>query len=129
MFDIIVSDLGNDNYIVHFSFDCILLDGWSANMMISEIFEVYEGRTIKKPQLSFKDYVTNESIFLEDKEYHKKAIEYWKNSVQSLPNAPELKYKVDFSQVETPHFKRKRFVLDKNKTHLLNEKIKKYGLK
>ena len=128
MFDIIVSDLGNDNYIVHFSFDCILLDGWSANMMISEIFEVYEGRTIKKPQLSFKDYVTNESIFLEDKEYHKKAIEYWENSVQSLPNAPELKYKVDFSQVETPHFKRKRFVLDKNKTHLLNEKIKKYGL-
>lgn len=38
---------------IHIDFDCIIMDAWSAKMMIAKIFEVYEGKIVKWGTYSF----------------------------------------------------------------------------
>ena len=128
MFDVFVSIIDGKRTVVHFSFDCILLDGWSANMMIAQIFNVYKGREIKKPTFTFRNYVERKESWLENKEYYAEATEFWNREVKTLPKAPLLPYREEFAEVKKPHFERKKFVLSKEKTLKLNDMVKKNSM-
>lgn len=128
MFDIFVTIKENSVKTVHFSFDCILLDGWSANMMISEIFNAYKDKEVPKPSFTFRDYIERKDQWLEGKEYYKEAQKFWEQNINTLPKAPQLPYKCSFEEVTVPHFRRKRFELSKEKTLKLNEKVKAYSM-
>ena len=91
MFDVFVSELQDGSKVVHFSFDCMLLDGWSANMMIKQIYELYKDRTIDIPDYSFCQYVCENDEWQKDKDYVIAAKEYWNKhaSIQSAVQSGE----------------------------------------
>ena len=127
MFDVFVSEKDEGTTIVHFSFDCMLLDGWSANMMIKEIFSLYRGMDIDEPAYSFRQYVVDKDKWIENKDYYHVAQKYWTENAPDLPPAPVMPYSMPLGEVRTPHFVRKNAVLSRELTMKLNEKIKSYS--
>ncbi len=127
MFDVFVSEKADGTTIAHFSFDCMLLDGWSANMMIKEIFSLYSGKDIDEPAYTFRQYVLEKDKWLENKDYYLAAQEYWAENSPKLPPAPAMPYSKPLSEVSAPHFARKKAVLSRELTMKLNEKIKNYS--
>lgn len=126
MFDVFVSELQDGSKVVHFSFDCMLLDGWSANMMIKQIYELYKDRSIDIPDYSFCQYVCEKDDWQKDKDYVIAAKEYWNKHASNLAPAPSLPYKVQFNQVKQPHFGRLRYELSKEQTMKLNKHLRNY---
>ncbi|MBR1554779.1 MAG: amino acid adenylation domain-containing protein, partial [Oscillospiraceae bacterium] len=127
MFDVFISELPDSRRIVHFSFDCMLLDGWSANMMIHQIFELDQGRNFDVPEYTFCEYVSGKDEWQKDKDYVLAAEQYWQNHAPELPPAPVLPYKTEFSEVRKPHFDRLRYVLSEKQTLQLNAHLRHYS--
>lgn len=101
---------------IHIDFDCIIMDAWSAKMMITKVFEIYEGISVRWGRYSFRQYC------LEQKEYREKhpeeaAFNYWSQRVTELPSAPALPYKTKVSSVCGHRFNRisKKFSREETK--------------
>lgn len=115
---------------IHIDFDCIIMDAWSAKMMIAKIFEVYEGKIVKWGTYSFKQYC------LEQKEYREThpenaAYSYWRKRVTELPPAPDLPYKKKLSELCGHRFDRISQKFSREETSALVFEIDKkiyYGL-
>lgn len=108
---------------LHIDFDCIIMDAWSAKMMITKIFEVYERRQVDWSTYTFEEYCKDQVIY---KEHHpeKEAQEYWANRVKSLPPAPKLRYKKPLSEIHNHRFRRLKRKLGKEETHKLYQLAK-----
>lgn len=73
-FEVGKAEKGND--VLHISFDCLILDAWSAKKLISELFKLYSGERLKFPEFTFKDYL--EQAVNYDYKQEKQAESYWK---------------------------------------------------
>lgn len=128
MFDVFVSELPDGRRVAHFSFDCMLLDGWSANRMIREIDAVYAGAETQAPAYSFREYVTEKDRWQQGRDYVLAAEKFWKKTAPLLPPAPQLPYRTAFSAVRTPHFARLRYALSREQTKRLSARLRQYAL-
>ncbi|CVK20161.1 hybrid non-ribosomal peptide synthetase/type I polyketide synthase [Sporomusa sphaeroides] len=126
MFHIQISQLGNNLSRLHFSFDCLIVDGWSAQLLFREIFRAYYGHPVLAPGFTFREYISQAAGWLEDKSYHQAAARYWEEKIKHLPPAPALPFIKNFSEIIKPHFRRLQFVLSAADAHRLRERIKKY---
>jgi yersiniabactin nonribosomal peptide synthetase len=108
--------------VLHFSFDCIIMDAWSAKMLLDRIFSDYRGETVPKLSYSFEKYMRDFSA----REYDdKKADDYWKGRIKEMPECPQLDYRCSFSDVKEPRYKRLMFRFSTEDTAALYEKLKK----
>lgn len=107
--------------ILHVDFDCVILDAWSAKLMLEEIFQLYCGKNIEFPGLSFKDYMRLKTF-----ETNQKAEEYWKKQVQNMPKYPKLNFRKEFKEVQDIKFDRVEYAFSLKETQQLYEKIKAY---
>lgn len=121
MFHFCVGKTGEKEGILHVDFDCIILDAWSAKLMLDEIFQLYCGKNIKFPELSFKEYMR-----LKTYEANQKAEEYWKKQVQNMPKYPKLNFQREFKEVQDIKFDRVEYGFSQKETQRLYEKIKTY---
>ena len=71
MFEISVSNVNGEKHI-HFSIDCIILDGWSAYMFMEQIFRKYNGLDITAPSIGFGEYIRLEEDYLKKNNYREK---------------------------------------------------------
>ncbi|WP_312203355.1 non-ribosomal peptide synthetase, partial [Anaerospora hongkongensis] len=126
MFHVQISQLGGNLSRLHFSFDCLIVDGWSAEMMFREIFRAYYGKAVAQPGFTFREYINRERNWLKTKNYHKEAELYWEERLRDIPPAPELPLKKKFDEIVQPRFRRLQFVLSAEDTRILKEKIKNY---
>lgn len=70
--------------VLHVDFDCIILDAWSAKLLLNEIFSLYYGKDVKFPRISFMNYMR-----LKTDKGDLEAEEYWKEKVKicrAFPN-------------------------------------------
>lgn len=121
MFHFCVGKTGEKEGILHIDFDCIILDAWSARLMLNEIFQLYCGKNIEFPRLSFKEYMRLKTF-----ETNQKAEEYWKKQVQNMPMYPKLNFKKEFNDVQDMKFTRVEYAFSIKETQRLYEKIKHY---
>ncbi len=129
MFDIQVSSLKGEDFRLHISFDCLILDAWSAKMMVTNLFQVYQCSEIEWPNYTFQEYCLAEKIYRQEHaEQYKEADEYWEKRVLTLPEAPQLKVYTDFSQIRINRFERLSSYLSEDETKCLYEKSRKYRL-
>jgi amino acid adenylation domain-containing protein len=128
MFHIHVSRLKERRVRLHFSYDCLIVDGWSAELMFREIFKAYDGKPVARPEYTFREYINNEAQWLQMKSYHQAAEKYWKERLKSIPPAPELPFKQNLAAIGQPHFRRLQFVLSEAESRLLGARIKAYRL-
>ena len=88
---------------------------------MEEIFQLYCGKNIEFPGLSFKDYMRLKTF-----ETNQKAEEYWKKQVQNMPKYPKLNFRKEFKEVQDIKFDRVEYAFSLKETQQLYEKIKAY---
>ncbi len=101
----------DDQYTLFIDIHHIIFDGFSFNLFVSELMELYHNNAVSDIGLQFKDYaywyksqVSSEKIQTQG--------EYWKNTLESLP---EIDLPTDFRRKSEPDFQGDNvsFVLDK----------------
>ncbi|KDQ19977.1 hypothetical protein BOTBODRAFT_125510 [Botryobasidium botryosum FD-172 SS1] len=91
LFDIRVTTFDDHRFVVHSSFDMLIMDFYSSAILASDLQRIIKGAEIDLPpvDVSFRDYVLALDRFSASQIYaeHKA---YWLNRVDSFPNAPNL---------------------------------------
>ena len=86
--------------------DYLLLDGFSVQLLLTELAACYLDPDTSLPELdvSFRDYVLAMGNSLADREA---SASYWTDRLDSLPHAPHLPVAVDPAQIDAPVFQRR----------------------
>jgi amino acid adenylation domain-containing protein/non-ribosomal peptide synthase protein (TIGR01720 family) len=105
LFDVRVTRVADDDWRIHMSFDALILDGESINLLLAEVFEVHGGQPLwPAPALTFRDHVIAAA---RNHEAHARAEAYWRSRIDTLPAAPALPLAVAPSQLKDPRFSRR----------------------
>ncbi|MFN8008648.1 MAG: amino acid adenylation domain-containing protein [Terriglobia bacterium] len=129
IFEIRAFRLHEKRYRLFFSFDLLIGDAWSFQILQRDFNIFYNDPDINLPplDLSFRDYVLAESKFRESGTYRKSLI-YWEERAKVLPLGPELPLAKAPEGVIKPRFKRRESKLDSHLWGKLKRKAKVYGL-
>ncbi|NET03381.1 MAG: amino acid adenylation domain-containing protein [Symploca sp. SIO2B6] len=105
LFQIQASLLDENTVRLHLSFDLLIIDGRSLQILIQEMAELLKNpHAVLLPlELSFRDYVLARQT-LQDSEDYKQALEYWHNRIPKLPPGPELPLAKQSSSLTDYHF-------------------------
>lgn len=109
------------------SFDVIIGDAWSLQLMGREIIQLMAGLQLEPVQLSFRDYVLAEHQY-ENSEAWQRSHTYWQQKLKTLPPAPQLPLACSPSEIKSPRFKRRSLVLNKQRWQAFSEHTRKAGL-
>lgn len=121
MFHFCVGKTSGKTSVLHIDFDCIILDAWSAKLLLDEIFSLYYGEDVKFPRISFMNYMR-----LKADKKDLKAEKYWKEKIKNMPNFPMLDYQKKFTEVQNIRFDRIEYDFSFAETQRLYEKIRNY---
>ncbi|SHM60364.1 condensation domain-containing protein [Ruminococcus flavefaciens] len=122
MFHFGVTKKAGNTYILHFSFDCIIMDAWSAKMLLDRIFSLYRGENVPKLDYSFEKYMRQ---FSANERCDEKAEKYWDSRIDDMPECPVLDYKCNFSDVGEIRYKRLMYRFSAEDTVKLYDRLKK----
>jgi pyochelin synthetase len=91
LFDVRAVRLTAERVRLFISLDALFIDGWSMALLFREWRQLmHDPAAVLAPlDLSFRDYVLAERE-REQSEAHRKAEEYWRERLTTLPSAPEL---------------------------------------
>lgn len=126
MFHMEISRMPGESDVIHFSLDCILLDAFSTQKMMGDLFDLYEGKPVTFPRLTFREYMQKAELWAEEKSIKEKAEAYWLEKLQDIPLAPNLPYCKELSEIQYPEFARKRYEFSKEDTQAFVQKAKRY---
>ena len=113
LFEVRASLLDDQRFRLHLSFDALVVDARSRNLLFAEWSQFYQDSATRLPalELSFRDYVIAETS-LRDSDVYRRAEDYWYNRLTSLPPAPELPLAKNPSDLPRSRFKRFHARLD-----------------
>ena len=76
---------------IHISLDCLITDARSFQIMSGELLTYYRDADaqLPLPGVSFRDYVLAENR-LREGDFYKRALDYWKQRIETLPGMPQL---------------------------------------
>ncbi|MBT4835869.1 MAG: amino acid adenylation domain-containing protein, partial [Methylococcales bacterium] len=129
LFELRAHDLGENNYLLHFSFDLLIADVWSFLIILDEWHQCYQNIETQLPtlDLTFRDYVLAEQA-LQQTNAEKTAWEYWQNRIDTLPAGPVLPLAKQPSEIEKPKFIRLSHRLSVKQWSLLKQRGKQANL-
>ncbi|WP_166924851.1 non-ribosomal peptide synthetase [Flavobacterium poyangense] len=129
MFHFEVSQPDTADTILHLSVDLLLLDAWSADLLMREIIKAYQDQDVKKPAYTFKQYIADEKKWhIEHPQFIQKAETYWASKLNDIPAGPSLPFKKPLSEIEQPQFRRYKFAVSDEAIEILNTKAAQYKL-
>lgn len=129
MFHFEVSRANTADTILHLSVDLLLLDAWSADLLMREIIKAYQGQEIRKPGYTVKQYITDEKKWhLEHQQFIQKAEDYWESKLNDIPAGPALPFVKPLSDIENPQFRRYTFAVSDKAIEILTKKAGQYSL-
>lgn len=123
MFHFEVSNPYSAETILHLSVDLLLLDAWSADLLMREIIKAYQGQEVKKPGYTVKQYITDEKKWhIEHQQFIQKAEDYWESKLNHIPAGPALPFIKPLSEIENPQFRRYTFAVSDTSIERLTQK-------
>lgn len=128
LFDVIVSKL-NDCYTVHISFDAILIDMNSLQILLDEWSQLYSDKplALSNFDISYRDYaIQYEKI--RDSELFSEAEKYWNEKLDDYCLEMNLPLKMHPSEINYPKFARITKTIKKETWNILLEKTKTLGI-
>ncbi|MBE9571658.1 MAG: amino acid adenylation domain-containing protein, partial [Proteobacteria bacterium] len=125
LFEIQASLLEEDRTRLHISFDLLIGDGWSFNILIRDLYQLYKGESLVPLTISFRDYVMAEEKIRSSAMYQR-SLEYWRS--RQLPSAPKLPLAKKPAQIENPRFVRRHARMEKGMWARLRERGAEAGL-
>lgn len=131
LFNMVVSRLAylSNKYILHFSFDALLLDVASIRLFIKELDLFYNDPELILPPLliTFRDY-RNQLSKIYDTELYRKDKEYWSNKLNDYDFAMGLPLACNPSEIDMPKFARIAKIIPKTSWEKIVNKTRKYGI-
>ncbi|MGB0521892.1 MAG: amino acid adenylation domain-containing protein [Flammeovirgaceae bacterium] len=129
LFDLRVLHLPDHQTQLNISMDGLMADGWSYQILIEELFLLYQDAHRELPPLSltFRDYVIHERKLRATPAYQT-ALNYWKLQVKDFPAPPKLPMKVEPSTLKQTHFARASGTLERDTWNKLKQLTKDKGL-
>ena len=115
--------------LIHLSFDILIGDLWSFQILRRELGQLYLDPTVElEPlELSFRDYVLAEVRF-ESSELYQRSLDYWQERLEDLPPAPDLPLARNPASLAQPRFVRRRASLPAGPWRRLKEHARSRGL-
>ncbi|HEX8652353.1 MAG TPA: amino acid adenylation domain-containing protein [Pyrinomonadaceae bacterium] len=112
LFEIRATLLGEQRLRIHFDLDLLIGDAWSWQLLIRELFLLYQNPNIRFDpfELSFRDYVLGLEAVKETALY-KRSLDYWQQRLPTLPPAPELPLAKNPGSLARPLFVRRSLYL------------------
>src|SRR6185295_12797140 len=129
LYELRASLLDGDRVRLHFSFDFLIGDAWSLQVLLPELSLAYHGRELELQPLalSFRDYVLALAA-LEESAVYRRAFDYWMARLNDFPSAPELPLAMNPEAVRRPTFVRHPGRLETAKWQRLKERAARSGL-
>jgi pyochelin synthetase len=129
LFEIRASRLDDVRVRLHFSFDILIVDVWSLQILFREWAVLYRDINAQLPpiQLSFRDYVLAE-IKMRDSYLHSRSQQYWADRLSSLPPAPDLPLAFSPASITRPRFARRSSRLEPEAWSRIKESAAEIGL-
>ncbi|TGV29838.1 non-ribosomal peptide synthetase, partial [Mesorhizobium sp. M00.F.Ca.ET.186.01.1.1] len=129
LFEIKAFRLNGQESLLCISFDLLIMDAYSLEILGKELQKLYEGAAdeLDELSLSFRDYMIGyerlktSSLYLQDKEY-------WMAKLDDFPLAPEIPLQVQPSHVKHPYFQRKSKRYAKESWQVLKKAAQKHNL-
>ncbi|AFY89105.1 non-ribosomal peptide synthetase [Chroococcidiopsis thermalis] len=113
LFEICVSLLDAGRVRIHISFDALIADLRSIEIILQQLYEIYQNPhvSLKSSELSFRDYVLALEK-LQISENYQRALDYWLHRLPQLPPAPELPLVKNLAAIGRSRFHRRIHKLD-----------------
>jgi amino acid adenylation domain-containing protein len=129
LFEISASRLDEHRTRLHFSFDLLIADAWSFQIIGRELAALYQNRQAELTplQISFRDYVLGE-VNCRKSEQYQRSQEYWRDRLTTLPPPPELPLAQNPSAIKHPRFVRHSGKLEAAKWLQLKNYASKVGI-
>ncbi len=107
LFDVRASLRDGGRVRFHVSFDFLIGDAWSFQVISRELARFYEEPDAALPplELSFRDYVLA-CRELERSAAYEQALAFWRSRLEDLPPAPELPLATSPGELQAPRFRR-----------------------
>ncbi|MCF6766504.1 amino acid adenylation domain-containing protein [Thiotrichales bacterium 19S3-7] len=124
LFEYRVTHLSN-SYILHFSFDALIMDAHSMRFFMQELTALYNNLEyeLEPIEITFRDYILAFDRLKQSKRYETDKT-YWQARIPELPLGPELKTRILPDQVKDNTFSRKTRQIPKEIWSVIKEKIK-----
>jgi yersiniabactin nonribosomal peptide synthetase len=120
-----VSRVPNTSDVLHFDFDCMIMDAWSAKIALSQMFKLYHEETVQWIDYGFKDYC-NDLITYEKQQDHSQAEAFWKSKINELVCEPDLPYAKPLSDIRNHRFARISGELSAEEFTLFQQRCREY---
>ncbi|CAH9057856.1 D-alanine--D-alanyl carrier protein ligase [Pseudoalteromonas holothuriae] len=122
LFDVRITQLNEQDSVIHFSSDALIVDGSSSVILFDELFSLYCNPELKLASLNFtfRDYVMAYQE-LRDSPLFKKSKKYWQDRVASFPDRPMLPTSMEPESITEPHFSRVTHSLTKDQWQTLKQ--------
>lgn len=113
LFEICASLLDEGCIRIHISFDALIGDLKSSDIILQELYEIYQNPDIslQNKELSFRDYVLAFENF-QNSDIYQRSWEYWQRRIPQLAPAPELPLAKNLASLSQPIFNRRISKLD-----------------
>jgi amino acid adenylation domain-containing protein len=114
LYDIRASLMDHGRVRLHISYDALVFDAWSVQLLSAELTRLYRdpAACLTPLTLSFRDYVLAQRA-LEQSALYQRDLAYWQQRVEALPPGPELPLACAPATLATPRFTRLRGTLSK----------------
>ena len=106
LFQIEAAQLGDNTIRFYVSFDVLIGDAWSFQLLGREMAQIIRGAQLQPLTISFRDYVIAERAFRQTSTY-RQAMDYWQQRLPEMPPAPDLPLTMAPSQIDSPKFERR----------------------
>jgi len=129
LFEIRASRLKDRRVRLHVSFDALIGDAYSLQILVRELHQLYKNpdAALVPLELTFREYVLVEAS-LEGSELYKESQEYWWDRLSTIPPAPELPLANNPSSVTHPRFVCRNARLEKEIWQHLKNRAARAGL-
>jgi len=120
-----VSRVSGTKDVLHFDFDCMIMDAWSAKIALSQMFKLYRNEQVQWIEYGFKDYC-KDLVTYEKQQDYSQAEAFWKAKVNELVCEPELPYAKPLSEIHNHRFSRISGELSREEYATLQQKCREY---
>ncbi|MCP3999466.1 MAG: amino acid adenylation domain-containing protein [Gammaproteobacteria bacterium] len=129
LFELSASVMPANTTRVHISLDCLITDARSFQIMSAELLTFYhdEQAELPLPGVSFRDYVITEHQ-LRDGSFYQRALDYWKQRIQTLPPMPQLPLACAPETLEEHIFSQRGMELGKDEWEHFQARASKAGI-
>ena len=123
LFEIRATRCTDNKVRLHISFDLLIGDAWSYQIIGRELAEFMQNPDIflVPIEISFRDYVLAE-IGLRNSQLYSRSLEYWQNRLATLMPSPELPLEKNLVAVKNPRFQRRTGKLEPEIWQMLQRK-------